>query len=231
MVDPLADGIVAPTEARAGERIVVSSELDPGAALAELFRQHGLRQFRHLLGMGRRAGLALAHQHPTRIAQHDRVVLVTADRANIDDAGIARRGLLQPDHLRRGRERIAGIDRLEEAPIGIAEIGDGIERDIRHRLAEDDMEHEQVVDRRRGIADRASEGVRGLHRKARAVERRIERCIAGPHRARRRMDDAVAEVEILEETSGTGLRARAGHASSPDRRRVCVATKGGGKPC
>ncbi len=180
--------------------------------------------------MGRRAGLALAHQNPARIAQHDLVALVAADRADIDDAGIARRGLLQPDHLRGRRERVARIDRLEEAPIGIAEIGDGIERNVRHRLAEDDVKDEQVVDRRRGIADRAGEGVRGLHGETRAVERRIERRIPGPHRARRRMDDGVAEVEILEEAAGTGLRARAGHASPPDRRQVCVATKGHVQP-
>ena len=40
-----------------------------------------------------------------------------------------------------------GIDRLQETAFGIAEIGDRIERDVRHGLAEHDVENEQIVDR------------------------------------------------------------------------------------
>ena len=50
-------------------------------------------------------------------------------------------------------KRVARIDRLEETAVGIAEIGDRIERNVRHRLAEHDMKHQQVVERRVRIAD------------------------------------------------------------------------------
>ena len=36
---------------------------------------------------------------------------------------------------------------------GVAEVGDGVERDIRHGLAEHDVEHQEVVDRRFAIAN------------------------------------------------------------------------------
>ena len=59
-----------------------------------------------------------------------------------------------------GGKRVAGIDRAEKAAIGIAEIGDGVERNVRHGLAEHDMEHQQIVDRAAGIADRMGEASR-----------------------------------------------------------------------
>ena len=116
-------------------------------------------------------------------------MLVAAGRADIDDAGLAVGVLLQADDLGVVDERVAGKDRLQEAAIGIAEIGDGIERDVGHRLAEHDVEDQQIVDRRSGIADSLAEGVRGLHREARPVEGGIERDVAGGQGARRRMED------------------------------------------
>ena len=67
------------------------------------------------------------------------------------------------------------------------------------------MEDEQIVDRRARIADRLGEGVGGLHGEARAIERLVERDIAGRHRARRRVPDDLAEPEILEEVAGSRL--------------------------
>ena len=92
---------------------------------------------------------------------------------------------LRPMTSETARQRVARIDRREEAAIGIAEIGDRIERDVRHGLAEHDVEDQQIVDRRARIADRLGEGVGGLDGEARAVERGVERDVAGRDRARR----------------------------------------------
>src|SRR3546814_9242239 len=44
--------------------------------------------------------------------------------------------------------------RSPEPTGGVAEVGDGVERDVRHGLAEHDVKHQQVVERRHGIPDR-----------------------------------------------------------------------------
>ena len=124
-----------------------------------------------------------------------------ADRAHEHDAGLAVGIFLQPDHFGDGAERVAGIDRREKAAIGITEIGDRIQRDIRHGLAEHDMEHQQVVDRRARIADRFRKGIRRLNREARAEQPVIDRDIAGRDGARRGMADGLADPEILEKIS------------------------------
>ena len=94
---------------------------------------------------------------------------------------------------------------MQEAAVGVAEIGDRIERDVRHGLAEHDVEDQQVVDRRARIADRIGERVGGLQREARAVERVVERDVAGRDGARGRVADGLAEAEILEEIAGLVL--------------------------
>ena len=113
-------------------------------------------------------------------------------------------------------ERVAGIDRREELHAGVAEIGDRIERDVRHGLAEHDVEHQQIVDRRARIADRLGEGVGRLHREARAEQPVVERDVARRDGARRRVADGLAEAEILEEIAGAGL----GHG--PVRSNDCI---------
>ena len=102
----------------------------------------------------------------------------------------------------KGRARMDG---LEEAPVRVAEIGDRVERDVRHRLAEDDVEDEPVVERTGRVADRAREGLARLHREARAVERGVERGVPLRHGAGRRVADRLAEREILEEAAPVGL--------------------------
>ena len=136
-------------------------------------------------------------------------MLVEALRADVDDAALAVGVFLEADHLGGRRQRVAGIDRLEKAAGGVAEIGDRVERDVGDRLAEHDVEGEQVVDRRLRIADRAGEGLGALHGEARPVERRIKRDVAGRERARRRVAERLAEAEVLEEPAGGGLGRRA----------------------
>ena len=162
--------------------------------------------------------IALSHHHPAHVFDDRLAALVESARAHIDDAALLVRVFLEADHLRDGGQRVARIDRLQEAAIGVAEIGDGVERDVGHGLAEHDMEREQVVDWPCGVADRASEGFRALRREARAIKRRIERGVAVAQRARRRMADRLAEAKILEEPACGGLGGRgAGHGGSKTR--------------
>ena len=134
------------------------------------------------------AGIALAHHHPAHIFENGLAALVEAARADIDDAALAVGVFLQTDDLRSRVERVAGIDRLQEAAVGVAEIGDRVERDVGHRLAEHDMKGEQIVDRACGIADGAGEGLGALRRRSasrRARNRATRR--RRVQRARRRM--------------------------------------------
>ena len=61
-----------------------------------------------------------------------------------------------------------GIDQAQEAPVGVAEIGHGVERDVGHGLAEHEMECQQVLDRRRRQAVRPCERIRAVLQEARA---------------------------------------------------------------
>ena len=54
----------------------------------------------------------------------------------------------QPDDFGNRIQGDTRIDGLEKAAIGIAKIGDGIERDVGNGLAEHNVEHQKIVDRR-----------------------------------------------------------------------------------
>src|SRR3546814_17549758 len=82
-----------------------------------------------------------------------------------------------------------------------------------------------LVDRRIAQADLVGEAVGRLHREARAVQRLVQRDIAGGDGARRGMADFLVEAEVLEEIARIGLGRHA--APSSDERRVgkeCVST-------
>ena len=178
VVDLLAGLIVAEAMRRAREREVVVARDDHRAGFAERVRLDRLRQVRHQIARRRCRLVALAHHHPAHVLQHLGAVLLEAGRAHVDHAGLAARVLLQPDHFRDRSQRVARIDRAQEAAVRVAEVRDRIERDVRHGLAEHDVEHQQVVERRGRIADRVGERVGGLRRKARAEQRVVERDIA-----------------------------------------------------
>ncbi len=198
MIDLLADCVILPAALRARERIVVNFEIELGQCRAELLRIDGRRKLRHHRFGRRRILVALVHHHPARIAQHRLAMLIASGGAHIDRAALLVGVLLQPDHLGGRGDGVAGIDRLQETELGIAEIGDGIARNIGNGLADHHVEHEQIVDRRLRVADRFGEGVRGLHGEARAIERGEQADIAHRHGARRGVDDVLAEAEILE---------------------------------
>src|SRR5262249_43907026 len=93
----------------------------------------------------------------------------------------------------------------EEAALGVAQVGDGIERDVRHGLAEHRMEHDQVVDRGARVADGARERVGGLHGEARAVEAVVDGDVARRQRTRRGVLQHLAQGKIRKEADEVGL--------------------------
>src|SRR5262249_3223972 len=140
------------------------------------------------------------------------VVIVEPGGADIDDAGLAVRVLLEADDFAARPKRRVGIDVLGEATFRIAEIGHGIERDLRHRFAEHGVEHEEIVERALLEAEPAGEAVGGLQHETRAVDRVVERGIALGQRARCRMHELLVKLEVLEIVAGAGLDA---HAAAP----------------
>ena len=201
----LADLIIAELVPAAGEREVVARNVERRAGLAQHFRIEHRRQARHMVAGRGRGFVALSHHHPAHVFEHRAAVLFGARRAHIDDAGLAVGIFLQPDDFRKRAQRVARIERRAEIASGIAEIGDRIERDVGHGLAEHDVKHQQIVDRRARIADRLREFVRRLHREARAEQAGVERDIAHCHRARRRVTDHFADAKIFKKLSGTRL--------------------------
>ncbi len=204
MVDALALRIILPAMGRAGERKIILAHLQSGRDI-EIRRRDGADQIRD---MGRRGGfrlVGLPHHHPAHKVQHDLVALVAADGAHIGDAGFAVGILLEPDDGGARRQGVARIDRRAELALGVAEIGDGIQRDVGDRPAEHDVEHQDVVDRRLAIADRSREGIRGMQREARAGQADIKRDVARRDGARHGMDDLLPQLKILEEVAWVGL--------------------------
>src|SRR5262249_13302761 len=82
--------------------------------------------------------------------------------------------------------------------LGVAEIGDRVQRHLRHCLTEDEMEHEEIVERRRRQAELTCQHLRRLRREAAAIERGVERSVAGTDRARRSVAQHLAGAKVLE---------------------------------
>jgi hypothetical protein len=118
-------------------------------------------------------GIAFANHHPAAIVECDLPTLVDATRAHIDDAGLAVAVFLEADHRRIGGERISWIDRMTKAAGRVAEVGDGVERNIRHRAAKDHVERQQIVHRRPRETQAVREGVGRIGGKARTGERGV----------------------------------------------------------
>jgi hypothetical protein len=126
---------------------------------------------RHGLGQGRDHGLrrgdrrvALVDHDPAHVVEHRLAVLVDPDRVHVDDAGATVGVLLEPDDLGRGGQGVARVDGHAENARGIPEVGDRIERHVRHRLAEDDVEDEHRVQRHPLQTQPARKGLAAGHR-------------------------------------------------------------------
>src|SRR5215468_960575 len=150
--------------------------------------------------------VALSHHDPAYVFEHLTAVRLATGRAHEDDAGLAARILLEPNDFGLGIKSVSGIDRRENAAGGIAEIGDGVERDVRYRLAEHDVEDEEIIDRRARIADRTCEDIRGLHGKTRTEQAIVERDVPDRDGARNGMLNHLADVEVFEKVTVAGLR-------------------------
>ena len=124
-----------------------------GTAVAKLRGLDALGQFGHFFLRAGAASSRFAHHHPAHIVEHGFAGFIEAARAHIDDAGLLVGILLQPDDFGDRIQRGARVDGLEKPAIGIAKIGNRIERDIRHGLAEHHVEHQQIVERRARVAD------------------------------------------------------------------------------
>ena len=100
---------------------------------------------------------------------------------------------------------IAGIDRLEPFPHGIAQIGQRIERDIRHRLAKHQMKGRQIIQRAGRQAAGAGKLIGGIKRMARRIKRMIERALAARDGARHRMGDRLTDAVIFKKPARIGF--------------------------
>ena len=221
MVDLLADLVIPHPVSLAGEGEVVAREVEPLGDHEVGGRHRGFQLGDQGVGCGD-FGIAFAHHHPADVFEHRFVVLVGARGLDPDHAGLAVGILLEADHLALRPQGVARIDRSQPAPFGIAEVGDGVERDVGDGLAEDQVEGGEIVERRGGEARGAGELVGGIERMAGRVERMVERPLAPRDGARHRMGDDLADAVVFEEASGVGL----GHArgSPVGVRRRCRGT-------
>src|SRR5690348_7084921 len=216
MIDPLAGLVIAKTARAARQFGVVDGLMDGRAGFSELRGFDMCREFRHLFS-GRGCGfVALPHHHPACVIEDWLARIIEAARAHIYDAGFSVRIFPQADDFGNSGQRGTGENRFEKPAVGIAEIGDRIERDIRDGLAKYDMKDKKIVDRRARIADLLREDIRRLHRKAWPKKPVIERDVAGGDCARRGMTDLLSETEVFEEIAWAVIRGGCGvHKLSP----------------
>src|ERR1043166_7420658 len=204
MIDLLAGLVVLPEMRAAGRRGVVEREIGMRRQ-EQILGRNSVRRFRHMLLRRRRFGVALGDHHPAHIVEHHFVAFIAPFGAQIDDAALAAGILLEPDHFGSRAERLARMHRMQETALRVTEIGDGVQRNIRHAFAEHSVKHQKIVQRRLPVAQLEREGAARLQHEARAGEGQIERGVAVRQGARRGMRDALAEVEILEEIARGAL--------------------------
>ena len=204
VVDALARLVVLPPGAPAADVRRERREIEL-LRRAQRLRRDGVGRLGRVVRAGRRRGVALVHEHPADQRQHFLAALVHAGGAHPDDAGVPASRLAAAEHGGRRADRVAGQHRHAEAHIGVTEVGDGVERDVGHGLAEHRVEDQQVVDRLARIAERAGELGVAVQRVAVAGERDVERGVALGEGARHGVADLEAGLEILEVVAGAGL--------------------------
>ena len=133
-------------------------------------------------------------------------VLVHAGRLHSHDADVrARFRLARLEHLALRADRVAFEQRMRQAHFVPAEIGDGVHRQVGHRLAGDQREREARVHERLfelGLARvlRVEVNRVGVHRQAREPD-----VVGLSDRAPERMLVDVADLEVLEHAPGPTL--------------------------
>jgi hypothetical protein len=146
MIDFFTDLVVTEPVRASGQDVVVGRAIDFRAGAAEARRLYALWKFGHLFAWRRPRLIAFAHHHPSDVVEHRITGIVETARTHVDNAGLFVGVLFQPDDFGNRIQRGAWIDGLEKPAIGVAQIGNGIKRDVRHGLAEHDMKHQQIVD-------------------------------------------------------------------------------------
>src|SRR5699024_8422649 len=122
--------------------------------------------------------IGLVDHDPTSPVDDRVTVLVPGRRPDVDDTGATVAVLLEADDLGAGGDRVTGDDRSMEAQLRVAEVGDGVERDVGHRLAEGDVEPDEVLDGMGVEAAVGGEGGRGGEGESGRVERTVEGTVA-----------------------------------------------------
>ena len=225
MINLLADLVILPEKLRAAENGIIFREIEAIGHHERVGRDHGgkIRNDRFRRGC---IEILLVDHHPAHIVDRDFLALIVARGADIDDAGLAVRILLEPDHLGDRIDGVSGIEGLQKPAIRIAEIGHRIDRDVRHGLAEDDVERADIIHRRARKAAAASELVGGLKGEARAVKRVVNGHVARGDRAGCGVQDFLTDMETVEEIAFGRLRFRFGagqETASPVRAAIASA--------
>ena len=204
MVDLFTGFIIIPEVGTARQPCIVAGEVEP-LRHDQISARNGFRQLRHdrLPHFGVR--IALAHHHPAHVVQHHFTALVGADRAHIDSAGLAVGVLLESNHLRDGAECVTGIDRQAEPALGIAEIGNGIERDIRNGFTEHHMEHQHVVHGCFRQPDSLGESTGGVRCKTGAVQSCVQGAIPLSDSPWGGMDNLLTQLKVFKKITRVGF--------------------------
>ena len=156
VVDLLADLVVVEAvRLTRGHEVVVGEVQARGDD--QVGRIDDLGQFRdHRLRRGS-IDVALVHHHPAGPLDRDLVALVRRHRPDVHDPALAVGVLLQTDDGGTGAQGVAGHDGCVEAAFRVAQVRHGVQRDVRHGLAERDVEADEFLDRVRLQAHRRRE--------------------------------------------------------------------------
>ena len=204
VVNGFADLVVAEAVRLTRQREIIVGKAEPLGHDQRLGRYHRYQVRHHGFGGGG-IGITLAHHNPAHVLQHILAHLVETGGAHPDHAGLAIGVLFQPYDLGHGAQGVAGIDRLQPAPFGVAQVGHRVQGDIGHRFAKDHVKGDEVIKGRPFQPAVRGKGVRGIERVAGGVERVIERPFAFGHGAGDGVVDHLAKGIVLEKPALVGL--------------------------
>ncbi len=140
-------------------------------------------------------------------------VLVPSGGAYGHHAGLrAGAGLADHQNLALGVERVAFEHRRRQPDLLPAQVGDHVPRQIRHRLSGGKRQRETRVHQRPSEWSPGAVVVIDVDRILVLRQKRKPGVVGGKHGASERVENALADPEVLEEASGVAFpRGRAGH--------------------
>jgi len=146
-------------------------------------------------------GLSFVDHRPAVEVENELVVLVVTPRAHPDDADVALRGLALGDDLGFRAQRVSGKHGYAKTHICVAEVGGRIQRHVRNRSTEDDVEDQQVVNDFPLEAECAPQFARTVQRPAITGQCDVEREVALGNGPGNRVVEDLAAREIFEEVA------------------------------